>query len=69
MGLDKKVSLSLQPSESVVVRAAAQIYAAYIIAGKVDEGQEKAWRERAIREAFDLAKTADLSIISDGELD
>ena len=68
MALEKKASLSLQPSEAIVVRAAADIYAAYIIAGKVKEGQEKTWRDRAIREAFDIAKTADDAIQSDGEL-
>lgn len=68
MALEKKATLSLQPSEAVIVRSASQIYAAYIIAGKVEEGQEKAWRERAIREAFDIAKTADANIVSDGEL-
>lgn len=68
MALEKKASLSLQPSEAIVVRAAADIYAAYIIAGKVKEGQEKTWRDRAIREAFDIAKTADDAIRSDGEM-
>lgn len=68
MALEKQASLSLQPSEAIVVRAAADIYAAYIIAGKVKEGQEKTWRDRAIREAFDIAKTADDAIRSDGEM-
>jgi len=44
MTMKKKGVLSLELSESVVVRAAADIYAAYIIAGKVEEGQEKDWR-------------------------
>ena len=69
MALHKRGVLFLQPSEAVVVRAASQIYAAYIIAGKVEEGQEKAWRDRAIREAYDIARTADENIISDSELD
>ena len=53
MALDKRTTLSLQPSEAIVIRAAADIYAAYIIAGKVQDGQEKEWRDRAIREAFE----------------
>jgi hypothetical protein len=62
-----KQSLSLQPSESVVVRAAAEIYSAYIIAGRVTEGEEKKWMERSIQEAFWIARTADDAIQSDNE--
>ena len=62
-----KLALSLQPSESVVVRAAAEIYSAYIIAGRVPEGQEKEWMERAIREAAWIARTTDDAIQSDNE--
>lgn len=68
MALEKRASLSLQTSEGIVVRAAAEIYAAYIVAGKVKDGDEKSWRDRAIREAFDIAKTADEAIVSDNEL-
>ena len=69
MALNKKGILFLQPSEGIVVRAAADIYAAYIIAGKVEEGKEKEWRDRSIREAYDIATTTDSNIVSDGELD
>jgi len=62
-----KQALSLQPSESVVVRAAADIYAAYIIAGRVPEGDEKKWMERSIQEALWIAVTADDAIVSDNE--
>ena len=62
-----KLALSLQPSESVVVRAAAEIYAAYIIAGRVPEGQEKPWMERSIREAAWIARATDDAIQSDNE--
>ena len=62
-----KLSLSLQPSESVVVRAAAEIYAAYITVGRVPEGQEKEWMSRSIQEAFWIARTADDAIQSDNE--
>lgn len=69
MALKKRGNLFLQPSEGIVVRAAADIYAAYIIAGQVEEGKEKQWRDRAIREAYDIARTTDENIVSDGELD
>lgn len=62
-----KMALSLQPSESVVVQAAASIYAAYITAGKVTEGREEEWMKRSIREAFFIARTTDDAITSDNE--
>ena len=63
-----RTSLSLQPSESVVIQAASNIYAAYIHAGKVTEGQEQEWMNRAIREAIFIARTTDASIRSDEEM-
>jgi len=62
-----KQSLSLQPSEAVVVRAAAAIYSAYLIAGRVPEGEQKKWMDRSIQEAFYIARTADDAIQSDDE--
>jgi hypothetical protein len=61
--------LKLQHSESVVVQAAAGIYSAYIIAGRVPEGEEAAWMERSIREAIRIAKASDAAIVSDEEID
>lgn len=63
-----KPKLSLQPSEAVVVQAAATIYAAYIVNGRIHEGQEPKWIRRAIREAFLIASQADEAIQSDTEL-
>ncbi len=40
-----KKHFKLQHSESVVVQAAAQIYAAYISAGRVPEGEQTQWME------------------------
>lgn len=62
-----KTALTLHPSESVVVRAAANIYAAYIAAGKVPEGQAEEWMKRSIQEALFIARTADDLIVSDNE--
>lgn len=61
--------LKLQKSESVVINAAAQIYSAYITAGKVDEGEEDKWMARSIKEALRLAVAADDAIISDDEVE
>lgn len=61
--------LKLQHSESVVINAAAQIYSAYILAGKVTEGEEDQWMSRSIREAIKLAVATDDAIVSDDEMD
>ena len=66
--VNEKPSLSLQPSEAVVVQAAAAIYAAYITAGKVEKGREKEWMQRSIDEAMWIARTTDDGVRSDGEL-
>ena len=63
-----KSVLNLQPSEAVVVRAAATIYAAHIAAGRVAAGQEKEIMKQAIADAIFLAKTSDEVIQSDEEL-
>ena len=63
-----KPTLSLQPSEAVVVRAAAAIYAAYINTGRVADGKEQEWMQRAIQEALWIARTTDEMIHSDGEM-
>ena len=59
----------LQHSESVVVQAAAQIYAAYIVNGRVVEGQEGQWMQRSIKEAVMITQATDDTIISDEEID
>ena len=63
-----KPRLSLQPSEGIVAQSAAVIYAAYITAGRVAEGQEEQWMQRAMREAFRIAQITDEAIQSDTEL-
>ena len=64
-----KAYISLQESEMVVVQAAAQIYAAYITAGRVEEGQENQWMDKSIRAAIRIANVTDKAVISDGEVD
>ena len=64
----KKIVLQLQPSEAAVVRAAAAIYAAYIVNGRVKEGSEKEWMQRCIDEAIWMARATDELIQSDTEL-
>ncbi len=64
-----KTYLSLKNSESAVFQAAAGIYAAYISAGRVPEGDEVQWMERSIREALRIAMATDAAIISDNEIE
>ena len=64
-----KTYLSLKNSEGIVFQAASGIYAAYIAAGRVVEGEESAWMERSIREALRMAMATDAAIISDNEIE
>lgn len=64
-----KKHISLQHSESVIVQAAAQIYAAYIASGRVNEGEEAQWMKRSIKEAVMIGQATDDAIISDDEID
>lgn len=64
-----KAYLKLQKSEGYVIQAAAQIYSALLAAGRVEEGQEEACMEKAIRDAIRIAKTVDAAVIAEGEMD
>jgi len=64
----KKTHLSLQQSEGLVFQSAAVIYAAYISAGRVADGEEAKWMERSIREAIRMAKTTEAAVVSDNEM-
>jgi len=58
----EKPTLSLQPSEQALVAAASRIYAAYIVAGMVAEGQEQGWMTRSVREALWIAQASDEAV-------
>ncbi len=64
-----QVYLSLQPSEMAVFRAASEIYAAYVASGKVVEGKENAYMQKAIKEAIQIAYHVENYVISDEELE
>lgn len=64
-----KPYIALQPSEAVLVSSAAQIYAAYVIAGHVQNGQEQQWLQRSLNEALLIARTVDEKIQADAEMD
>lgn len=64
-----KPFISLKPTEQTLTDSASRIYAAYITTGRVTDGEEKEWMERAIREAILIARTIDEAVMSDGEFD
>ena len=61
--------VTLQSSEQTIVAAAATIYAAYIAAGRVEDGKKSAWMDRALKAAFQIAKKTDETVQADKELD
>ncbi len=60
--------LALQPSEQVLISASATIYAGYLATGKVADGEEHAWMDKAIKAAFRIATVVDASIVADKEM-
>lgn len=64
-----QIYFSLQPSEMAVFRAAAEIYAAYVSAGKVPDGKENAYIQKAIKEAIQIAFHVENYVISDEEFE
>lgn len=62
-----KHQISLQPTEHALVTAAATIYAGYIAAGRVPDGQESAFMDRSIQAAIRIAKVTDESVQADNE--
>jgi hypothetical protein len=63
-----KPDVTLQPSKGVITQAAAQIYAAYVAVGRVEDENADQWIKQAIRDAIGIARTVDASVQSDEEL-
>ncbi|QEF97403.1 hypothetical protein Mal15_14430 [Stieleria maiorica] len=64
-----KKHITLQHSESVIVQAAAQIYAAYLSCGLVGEKDKTKYLKQSIRDAITIARSVDDAVISDGEME
>lgn len=60
--------LNLEPIEITVATAAAQIYAAYIGAGRVPEGAAAQWMERCVDEAIAIARLSDERVLAKNEI-
>jgi hypothetical protein len=59
--------INLQPSEAVLVRAAAQIFAAYISSGQCTRDKEDEYLKKSLQLAIRLAKTTDDVVQADKE--
>lgn len=65
---DKRINIQLAATEASILNAAAQIYAARIIAGSVTEGKENSMIRRCIKESVQMASTIDEMIKAEGEM-
>ena len=63
-----KPYINLQPSEAVLVQAAATIYSAYLTIGRVAEGEENDWLKRSIQDAVRIARITDDNVTADKEV-
>jgi len=63
-----KPYISLQPSEAVIVQAAATIYSAYLTSGRVPDGEDEKWLKRSIQDAVRIARITDDNVMADKEL-
>ena len=64
-----KPYVTLTPTEMSILNAAATVYAGYVVAGRVPEGQEKEWLARSLKECISLAQATDDAVMADGEFD
>ena len=64
-----KTYLMLQQSEGFVIQAAAQIYSAHILAGRVDQENKDELMKQSIRDALRISIAVDEAIIADCEVD
>lgn len=60
--------VSLQPSEAILVQAAAQIYSAYITTGQCTADNEDEYLKKSIKQAVRMARIIDESVQADKEV-
>ena len=66
--MSKTHYFSLQPSETVIFQAAANIFASYIAAGQVTAENQAEMMEKAIAASISMAHHIDEVVISDKEM-
>ena len=60
--------ITLQPSEMVLVQAAAQIFSAYIVSGQCKPDNEDEFLKKAIKHAIRIARKTDDAVQADKEV-
>jgi hypothetical protein len=63
-----KPRVQLEPSEQTITQAAATLLAAYIVSGKMKDGEERHFLERSVREAIQMARLVDACVAADSEV-
>lgn len=66
--MSKPHYFSLQPSETAIFQAAANIYASYIVAGQVTGENQAEMMKKAIADSISIARHVEKVIQSDDEI-
>ncbi len=64
---EERAHLNLQESETVAVHAASRIFAAYIVSGQVNDGNQEEMMLKSIQIAIKMAQTTDKLVVDEGE--
>jgi hypothetical protein len=64
----EKYHATLQPSETAIFQAAANIFASYVAAGKVTEENENEMILKAIKTSITICSVVDKNVRSDEEI-
>jgi len=65
---EEKAYINLQPTEQHIANVAGNIFSAYIINGRVGDGQEQEWKDKAVELAIQIARDIDDRVVAPGEM-
>jgi hypothetical protein len=66
--MKEKYHATLQPSETAIFQAAANIFASYVASGKVTDANENEMILKAIKTSITICSIVDKSVRSDEEI-
>jgi hypothetical protein len=66
--MKQKYHATLQPSETAIFRAAADIFASYVASGKVTDENENEMISRAIKTSLKICDIVEKNVRSDEEI-
>ena len=66
--MKEKYHATLQPSETAIFRAAANIFASYVVSGKVTDENENEMILKAIKTSITICSIVDKNVRSDEEI-